>query len=1636
MTPDSDIYESSYEVDVVESISGQLTHLRTPEQFAKEIIQNADDAEATSLTFDFSPDRLLIHNNESLSQCDGQKIKSDSKNCEYLSKSDGNLYCDVHAIRRFSSANKKKNSEATGKFGVGLVSAFLYTDDLKFRSQGISLWFDTEIQKWKLDDSSEVVNGTELHLPWATNSKSTWRTAMDKDAVKITDIRNIADDIIDSCKESILFARNLTEITVLFNEKIEFHIKKVPSQGNRMAILDLISGKKTIWMRIKSNAQIEEKLANYKKTLSVYDSCKVEIEILVPENAKSDFNGLLFATLPTDLHSGMPLHINADFFPDTSRSQLIFNDGIGEPKSRWNDYLIDGAARLLAESIPEISQSFGNITVWKIIEGALKMDRRTGDSVPSKSFLQFWTQIKAKSATYQIVECQKGELHFARDILIFKRNVGDGAFSLADSLGIHYSKNREGQRVSILAEFGAPWLTQELLGNYLEKTEIAQKYPILDDDSWESFWTDLYSTINELSSIEGDLDLLLQEMEIWASETRTLVSLKKLRNIDVHPRGRDLARLFPSLVPANKVFSTLNNIDVLVKTPDSYDLCELLNNNGIEAFKSKMSTDAAKMDISNILVELLRPSVQDTNHLKVWRNFPIWPQSSSEFTSLDGALLPGNFNDPLGIGRILASEQFNKSSSDFLIAHLGVKVLTLDSYLDEVLPNYLRTHKLHASHCLLLLKEVNSQVQTITNEQWQVLSRLEIIPIEESGVGVPGECLKPSKLMKQLFTESARPFVDLDALGSVSESESELDALLTRIGVATSPTIELIVEAWLFNQRSKKTLKAIKEAISLLAIELVSILSKIDKEKNAEFEISRTHFSELLFPCKLSCNSLHKNEKLIQPRWAKAICDQEGLHEVYIDFPKQSTNLVQKYLGIEEKVEISLVVAHLLHCVEDLKKPNDQTYQLLNQYAKGNEYERREILNLKGKAVIYTSDSGGRFIPPNRIFGALPRHLNFLKSYSVVTPSAPEGLEDLWALLDIPRTALDADVVNFLPQIKEDFNTSKSSADSEAIENDYQLALSIIGNGFTRGELWATEYASIFSANNFALTLGNQWKAPCETLIADTSSWAARLELFSESLIKIDPIAYLFLSESGSRLLSKSIRLHDASLVIKGDSDLQVTERLQKHSSNIIGFLLKEIEEDSMQGGRIQAQEKFHELNKLSAIKAIPVNSLEIEVSVLLGTRERQFTVKELSELYVKDQVAVAYLRGVRDPYKSVLKALLMTYLPGLTDDLANQKSLSIAHFIGGCSPEEANRILKEEGMITQNLDSYLSATDEVVSIPFDGVNKEATQAEDPIGTSGDEDTDSTGDEEFGSKDSPSTKPNADTSSPPTPSALGTSHPKPPLHNGNSEQPTRKDSDNREPTDRPPTQPKTPPSSDGEQSQSFDEKKSSRNRPASGNHGKARSGYVYPEPSNPDKESYVENTEVEKSAIHWIRKREWEIFRDVEDANELYGKNNPGFDLISRSPTNPKDVRYIEVKSLRGEWDSLGVYMSRTQLEFAIDYGAQVWLYVVEYALNPERTRLHRIKDPWSNMGRFYFDDGWRVIAEVEPSQNPPALLPGMRIKHCELGAATITGNISRQGQEVFFRVTLDSNGNSQLLQWDQEVIELDAPGDDDAWES
>lgn len=95
--------------------------------------------------------------------------------------------------------------------------------------------------------------------------------------------------------------------------------------------------------------------------------------------------------------------------------------------------------------------------------------------------------------------------------------------------------------------------------------------------------------------------------------------------------------------------------------------------------------------------------------------------------------------------------------------------------------------------------------------------------------------------------------------------------------------------------------------------------------------------------------------------------------------------------------------------------------------------------------------------------------------------------------------------------------------------------------------------------------------------------------------------------------------------------------------------------------------------------------------------------------------------------------------------------------------------------------------------------------------------------------------------------------------------------------------------------------------------------------------------------------------------------SNKGFDVLSTRPDG-SDRRVIEIKASTTAWPARGVPVSRHQFEKNIEEDDDFWLYVVEFATDPQRARVIPIRNPASAVDYFVFDPGWEHLVDRQPN--------------------------------------------------------------------
>jgi len=138
--------------------------------------------------------------------------------------------------------------------------------------------------------------------------------------------------------------------------------------------------------------------------------------------------------------------------------------------------------------------------------------------------------------------------------------------------------------------------------------------------------------------------------------------------------------------------------------------------------------------------------------------------------------------------------------------------------------------------------------------------------------------------------------------------------------------------------------------------------------------------------------------------------------------------------------------------------------------------------------------------------------------------------------------------------------------------------------------------------------------------------------------------------------------------------------------------------------------------------------------------------------------------------------------------------------------------------------------------------------------------------------------------------------------------------------------------------------------------------------SDKQQEQKERATEIGNRGESYVLERSTSYLLSKSNEFEKAPTNNKGYDILEID-SNGEIVRYIEVKTLTGEWGEGGVSVTESQLEFAQAYD-NWWLFVVEN-INTNNTTVNIFENPVQQANRFMFDHSWKQLSETTKNNQP-----------------------------------------------------------------
>ena len=1553
----------SYTANLLGNIRSHLAGLQGYDVMALELIQNADDACAEEVVFDITDEGLVVRNSGVFTYCGDL----DTSPCS-LAASLG-YDCDYHRIVDVGSGGKLLQSENIGRFGIGFLSTYQVCDHPEIRSAGIRLTLVPESGEWIVDEPFDEPGGTTLSLPWARDPASATRLALRISHVGPSHIDRILDDITRVLRHSLLFLRHVRKAEVRRDGALLLGCELDRAGGSHLRVSFHPSGEVERWQILRADAadSTGSLYAAHPQLAPLGRSTEVAIGLRVEPALLSE--GRLYAFLPTEQPTGLPLHINADFFPESDRKQVIF--GGHQHEQAWNEMLVEAAAEEIARDPEGLLEMLGPTQLWEFLGRAYELEAKKS-GLP-ECYRCIWDRIKATAPLTRIVPAQDGSVRRPEEVYLPPNALTvDQAEVLLEVGGRIAAEDLRPFR-NAMNQLGAHFLTLERFVDLLETAMPEGGGVPVDDDRVVGFFRPLWRTVEELipapeRSGPGTKAAVerLKRLPLMVTEHRLPVAIDESYAV---PGGLDhgsIAASLPGLAVVSRRFDGYPSLRRLVRALDLDAVAAYIGSRLDSASPEEIvgSDPTALRAFYRLLVDLDDRGTSVVTVYEVLRALPIWP-SSRGLIPATHVFLPGDFNDPIGRSDLLDTAVLSARARGFLTGKLGVRTQTIKAYVQTVLPEYFGdAGPADPAKYGRLMTELGDHLSVANDETTRrLLGSLRLVPTRDGGWARPGDSYRRSEDLVRVLGEAKQLWLDESRIPDVPSVHILLDLAGIRRTVAARHLVERIVGiADGFAPRDDA------RAASGEAFYALCDIHQARKEDAAFKEaIAELRGADCL-PADGDSDAWYPPGSLYAPFRADAFRSQA--HILAFRSTARLNRELLEDVGVTINPSTRLVLDHLKHCMEHGVAPHRTTYQVLNERAQVSD---PLVSELQRTPCIYVNDG---FVRTNQVYWVAQQ----LGRYAFTVPESIKSFTPLFRAIGVKDAPECSDYVDMLLDlVGEHYEGSLAVTGTE--RTVYNTCLAAIAAAREREECGDEDLRRLAEGPTI-LNLAGMATLPDEILLHDSEWYAGFFRGDLDQALCRLPAEHWALAEAlGVRRLSESARVSLDYVGPPEREEMELAETLAERT-DIFVRLLHDQPAPVREGVRIA----------LTEIEAVSGDDLRTEASVDLGGDTTFASPSAAHAFYDSGNGRLTVRRPVdRRSWPHILNAVFHQLMPGATGGEISKLTLGVRPLME-MGVGEAHRELTDAGV--PDLDSGPESAE-----PADLASQELGELgaeEDAAGgaeTDGAAELDSScepsddvrhvvvrdGDHQNGVRNTEEEHADARGGRDAGAKETGDAQDMPDADIGDRGDAQGDVLAGARGTDATPPRKKARP----RHKKQWDRRLLSYVR---------RKTAESPEDDgNTSGDPLEHNLAVEAVARAAVCSYEEERGRLPEQMVQTH----PGYDIVSHDPVAGED-RLIEVKGVAGEWNRTGVGLSGLQFSNAQNYGDQYWLYVVEFVEDAEHMRIHPIQSPAMRVTAFMFDGNWREAAANERADPTMRFVPGVRVHHESMGTGEIRDVVVR----------------------------------------
>lgn len=1607
-----------YRADLIGSIRGALAGLQGFDAMAFELIQNADDAEASFINFDVLNDRLVVENDSLFSDCG--RVAEDAE-CQWKESGNpngGHRACDFHALSTVSSANKSGEGSLIGRFGVGFVSVYQITDRPLIRSGKTELVLDPAAEGATIR-SVPIAPGTRIELPWAMDPKTPLRRRLADFSLPADAADQMLHALVGAVGRTLFFLRNVKMVSVSRHGQLRERVSVERANG-KLTIRRGSEKQPEEWLLLSGDASAPaaQLVAKFDGGGLERRQKTVQIAFRCDQARPQEELGQLYAYLPTDDPSGLPCHINADFFPKQDRKTIVLA-GHG-PQQAWNEMLLRAAAQAIASNLLVLRDALGAAAFWRLLVAANRLTS-ANDGPQREVFHSFWKEISTRARGLPIVPTSaQGDWSLPQTSRLVRIGLAANTESVLRRLGIELPHG------TVTRITGAREAIQALGGKALSLADVSaslQSQPPdgLSPDEARALWPLVNTLLGTTPAPPAAAIDLLKKAPLLLDQDGDLSSIDDLYRAPPGVTNARICAVLPDVPLADEAVQEHNRLWLLIDLLDPTQLAAVVAqrikdpSTAEQVLGSGLAGPRRLYALLSDYPGMLAPELRDVVRQQLTACSML--KTAQGFSTPGNSVVSSDFSDPTGAIALVDPAVLNEETAAFLRTVLGVGTLSFRDYVTRRLPGILSKGVEKHRFPALLLEFVRHDAILREADVAAAARKLSLCWRSDGRPVPPSHALLWSEELEKLLGSKFAGWLDETALPA--DHKELAIRILRRLGLRSFPFASDMVERIRDLACAGPPTADRRRAISTVAVAVAKHLPEYKEDDDLD------SFDDLKSMPWVACKDSGERESqwqepgdVFQPYRAEAFRSQVAVADLPANQPGMSDFL--ELIEMPNAPASDVVAAHLLWCLDRQETPPPACYAMLSEALERG--EREFIPLLRDRPILW---NGGQKLQlrARQVFWSLPRprlpgffqasedhrryktlfdelgvseeptavhFAQWLRDFSERLGRAPLPGNDSLAhaqCIGLLADSLDADpdakagvcaLLDDAPVIQSRAGSLAAPRDLAAVDAEWLAER--LGDGFA-GQL-ASGRAGEKSVRLYAVLGVPLLSTLAREMLVDASDRRRRVDLEAR-LRQREP------------LLQCIVRSYQPSVVPR------------------LSAVLRSLTIEEARGIRVQYA--FRISDPPSVTRPVPADAY--------------------ADLH-GDRAHVLFQSGASRPVFWILRSLFLDILTGQPAAAAGQAANSAKDVVEAESEEHAWAILRDigyadtapaEAMDASGEDADLDGFDQTVDAeegaedPWDG-HDEAGQTE-PSDSEGSDSAEPSATDvtsaERGQSSADSAHNGGDPERPATPPNLGSHVGGPGSVNGANTRPAGSSAN---------------PISSG--SASGTDLGRSRGTPGSGASPGSQA------PRSPASGLITSTIVVAREAVQKIKDRYGKPFNASEKSDEgammaavryelaagrlpdVMPHNHPGFDIKSRNSAGDLE-RLIEVKGIAGSWDGSAVRLSGTQFDHAAEHADTYWVYVVEFAQDPAKQRLYAIRDPFAHTDHFCLDDGWRYAAEDQAQGASVRFVEGAAVRHKAFGRGTIL-EIRERGRMRSMQVKFQEGGVKNLLASDPQLEPLD----------